>query len=551
MRFHCTALAAVLLTAATPSTQAPAVPEPATGDAEFTVAFSGKPIGRQHVTLSRGSSGWIITSTGTLGSPVDLKITRFELKYAPDWQPLELKLEATLRNSPIALSSSFGVTTAINEVTQNGVTSSKEDQISARTIVLPNNFYATYEALAARLSVAEVNSELPVYVAPQAEIKVKVRAITPQMLAGPAGSIPVRKFDVTFSNPASPLEGSITIDNRARLVRIDMPLMGLQVIRDDAASVAVRPESVHNPTDAPVTIPANGFNLVGTITVPPTVAGRLRYPAVVLVGGSGPADRDEIVAGIPIFAELARQLADSGHVVLRYDKRGIGQSGGRTENATLADYADDAMAAVRWLRKRKDVDHRRLVVAGHSEGAPVALMAATNQKAIDGVISIAGPGTSGADLVLEQQQHVLEGMSLSAEQKQAKIDLQKKIQDAVISGKGLDDLPEDVRKQADTPWFRSLLTYDPAKVLARVRQPLLIIQGELDTQVSPSQADRLADLARKRKKASPVEVVHIPGINHLLVEAKTGEVSEYADLKEHKVSPRVSQAIADWIKKSF
>lgn len=527
------------------------MPEPATGDAEFTVAFSGKPIGRQHVTLSRGSSGWIITSTGTLGSPVDLKITRFELKYAPDWQPLELKLEATLRNSPIALSSSFGVTTAINEVTQNGVTSSKEDQISARTIVLPNNFYATYEALAARLSVAEVNSELPVYVAPQAEIKVKVRAITPQMLAGPAGSIPVRKFDVTFSNPASPLEGSITIDNRARLVRIDMPLMGLQVIRDDAASVAVRPESVHNPTDAPVTIPANGFNLVGTITVPPTVAGRLRYPAVVLVGGSGPADRDEIVAGIPIFAELARQLADSGHVVLRYDKRGIGQSGGRTENATLADYADDAMAAVRWLRKRKDVDHRRLVVAGHSEGAPVALMAATNQKAIDGVISIAGPGTSGADLVLEQQQHVLEGMSLSAEQKQAKIDLQKKIQDAVISGKGLDDLPEDVRKQADTPWFRSLLTYDPAKVLARVRQPLLIIQGELDTQVSPSQADRLADLARKRKKASPVEVVHIPGINHLLVEAKTGEVSEYADLKEHKVSPRVSQAIADWIKKSF
>src|SRR5205823_6318749 len=143
------------------------------------------------------------------------------------------------------------------------------------------------------------------------------------------------------------------------------------------------------------------------------------------------------------------------------------------------------MPTVRWLRKRKDVDHRRLVVAGHSEGAPVALMAATNQKAIDGVISIAGPGTSGADLVLEQQQHVLEGMSLSAEQKQAKIDLQKKIQDAVISGKGLDDLPEDVRKQADTPWFRSLLTYDPAKVLARVRQPLLIIQGELDTQVSP------------------------------------------------------------------
>jgi pimeloyl-ACP methyl ester carboxylesterase len=544
-------VAAVLLASATAFAQPPAVPEPATGDAEFTVAFSGKPIGRQHVTLARASSGWIITSTGTLGPPVDLKITHFELKYAPDWQPLELKLEATLRNSPIALSSSFGVTTAINEVTQNGVTGSKQDQISARSIVVPNNFYAAYEALAARLSVSEVNSELPVYVAPQMEIKVMVRAITPQTLAGPAGSIPVRKFDVTFQNPATPLQGSITVDSRARLVRIDMPLMGLQVIRDDAASVAVRPESVHNPTDAPVTIPANGFNLAGTITVPPTVAGRLRYPAVLLVGGSGQADRDEIVAGIPIFAQLARQLADSGHVVLRYDKRGIGQSGGRIENATLADYADDAIAAVRWLRKRKDVDDRRLVVAGHSEGAAVALIAATNQKAIDGIVSIAGPGTTGAELVLEQQRHVLEGMSISAEEKQSKIDLQKKIQEAVISGKGLEDLPEDVRRQADTPWFRSLLTYDPAKVLARVRQPLLIIQGELDTQVAPSQADRLADLARARKKAPPVEVVHIPGINHLLVPATTGEVSEYADLKEHSVSTRVSQAIAEWIKKSF
>src|SRR5207237_4294106 len=129
----------------------------------------------------------------------------------------------------------------------------------------------------------------------------------------------------------SPVEGSVTIDNRARLVSIDLPVMGLQVVREDAASVAVRHESVHNPTDAPVTIPANGFNLAGTITVPPTVAGRLRYPAVLLVGGSGPADRDEILAQVPIFAQLARQLADSGHIVLRYDKRGIGQSGGRTE----------------------------------------------------------------------------------------------------------------------------------------------------------------------------------------------------------------------------
>jgi pimeloyl-ACP methyl ester carboxylesterase len=549
MRSHCTALAAVLLAAAATSAQAPAAPEPATGETEFTVAVRGTPVGRERVTLSRGSSGWIITSTGTLGPPIDLRITRFELKYTTDWQPLELKLDAMLRNSPIALSSSFGMTTAINEVTQNGVTGSKEDQISARTTVLPDNFFAGYEALAARLSTTEVNGELPLYLVPRGEIKVKVREITPQTLSGPTGSIPVRRFDVTFSYAPNPVEGSITIDNRARLVRVDVPSAGLQVIREDAASVAVRRESVHNPTDSPVSIPANGFNIAGTVTVPPTVAGRLRYPGIVLVAGSGETDRDEIVAGIPIFAELARQLAESGHVVLRYDKRGIGQSGGRIENATLPDYADDTLAAVRWLRRRKDVDDRRLVVAGHSEGSAVALIAAGRQKDIDGVVSIAGPGTTGAELILEQQRRVLDRMSLSPEQKQAKIDLQKKIQDAVISGQGLDDLPKDVRSQADTPWFRSLLTYDPAQVLAKVRQPLLIVQGELDSEVPPAQADRLAEHARARKKAPPIEVVHIPGINHLLVPATSGDPSEYPSLREHTVSPRVAQAIAEWIKK--
>ncbi len=551
MQFHCTALAAVLLAAGPAFAQTPAAPEPATGDAEFTVAVRGVPVGREHVTLSRGSSGWIITSSGTLGAPIDLRITRFELKYAPDWQPLELKIEAILKNSPIALASSFALTTAINEVTQNGVTGSKSDQITARTIVLPDNFFAGYEALAARLSTAAVDSELPVYLVPRGEIKMKVRSVSAQTLAGPAGSIPVRKFEVTFGYSPNPVDASITVDNHARLVRVDLPAIGLQVIREDAASVAVRPEAVRNPTDTAVTIPANGFNLAGAITTPPTVAGRLRYPGVVLVAGSETTDRDEMIAGVPIFAQLARQLADSGHVVLRFDKRGVGQSGGRTENATLNDYADDAVAALRSLQKRKDVDDRRLIVVGYGEGAAVALIAASRQKAIDGVVSIAGPGSTGAELVLEQQRHVLEGMSLSPEEKQVKIDLQKKIQEAVVSGKGLDDLPPDVRRQADTPWFRSMLTYDPAQVLAKARQPLLIIQGDLDTQVAPANADRLAELARARKKAPPVEVTHISGVNHLLVPATTGEVSEYGQLKDRVVSAKVAEAIDAWVKKSF
>jgi fermentation-respiration switch protein FrsA (DUF1100 family) len=94
-----------------------------------------------------------------------------------------------------------------------------------------------------------------------------------------------------------------------------------------------------------------------------------------------------------------------------------------------------------------------------------------------------------------------------------------------------------------------MLLFDPAREMARVKQPILIIQGDLDTQIFPDHADRLGELARARKKASPVEVVHLPGVNHLLVPATSGEVQEYATLKDKTVSPEVAARIADWLKR--
>lgn len=312
----------------------------------------------------------------------------------------------------------------------------------------------------------------------------------------------------------------------------------------------MRQATVRNPTDADVQIPANGFHLAGTLTTPPAVADRLRSPAILLIGGSGRTDRDETVAGVAIFAQLARALADDGFIVLRYDKRGVGQSGGRTESATLSDYADDVIAAVKWLSKRKDVDPKRIVLCGHSEGGAVALIAASREKKIDAVVTIAAPGSTGAELILAQQQHALDRLKVSDEEKEAKVALQKKIQSAVVNGNGWEGVPDDLRRQADTPWFRSLLLYDPAQILPKVSQPLLVIQGDLDTQVPPAQADRLGELGKSRKKSPPTEVVHLPGINHLLLPAKTGEATDTSP-SGSSVSPKVTETIAGWIKKTL
>jgi pimeloyl-ACP methyl ester carboxylesterase len=178
------------------------------------------------------------------------------------------------------------------------------------------------------------------------------------------------------------------------------------------------------------------------------------------------------------------------------------------------------------------------------------LMTAAKEKKIGAVALIATPGITGAEVVLAQQQRLLNRMTLTPDEKQAKVDAQKKIHEAVITGKGLELLPPDVRRSVDNAEFQSLLTSDPAKLVPEVKQPLLIVQGELDAQVEPANADTLEALARKRKNA-PVEVVKVPGVNHLLASATTGEVDEYGTLKDKHVNPAVTQALVTWLKKTL
>jgi pimeloyl-ACP methyl ester carboxylesterase len=271
---------------------------------------------------------------------------------------------------------------------------------------------------------------------------------------------------------------------------------------------------------------------------------------VILVAGSGPTDRDETIAGIPVFGQIARDLVAAGFYVVRYDKRGVGQSGGRAESATIADYAEDARQVLLWLEKQKGVDKERIALVGHSEGALVSMLTAGRERGkVSALVLIAGPSKSGNDIVLEQQKHLLAAMPIDDAQRAEKIMLQEKINQAVIKGTGWADLPEAARKVADTPWFYSFLTFDPAKAMANTRQPVLIVQGELDTQVQPYHADTLAELARARRGDKvAVELVKVPGVNHILVPAKTGEVSEYATLgPDARVSPQVTSAIVSFL----
>ena len=159
-----------------------------------------------------------------------------------------------------------------------------------------------------------------------------------------------------------------------------MPSVGLEVVREDVATVAARTSSYYRANDADVTVPAQRLQ-AGRHAVEAGRAATLRrprgsgkapparLPAVVLIAGSGPLDRDETVAGIPVFAQLANALADAGFAVVRYDKRGIGQSGGRAESATLPTTPKTSAPWSSSCEKRKDIDKKRIALVGHSEGA--------------------------------------------------------------------------------------------------------------------------------------------------------------------------------------
>lgn len=518
----------------------------------FVVFIRATPVGNEQVSVERTSSGWTISSSGRIGPPVSIVLRNLTVRYDQDWRPLTLTVDATTRDQSVLIQTRVSGTSAASVVTPSGAAPlERTDPIVEDAVFLPNPFIAPYEAIAARLSTAAPGTTLTMYQPAQGSFTITVSQSSPDQIQTLERVITARRTRVTFRPPnAPPQDADIWGDENGRLLRLSIPAQSLEVAREDIAAVSTRRVTMSRPNDENVQIPATGFSLAGTVSRPAGAAGPL--PGVVLASGSGPTDRDETAFGVPIFGQLAGALADAGFLVLRYDKRGVGQSGGRPEAATLADYADDLRAAIRFAGDRKDVDRRRLAVVGHSEGGSVGMLAAARNGRVSALALIAAMGVTGRELNLYQVTHGLDRSSRPEQERLATIELQKTIQNAVLTGKGWDaiEVPPHVRRQADTPYFYSFLSFDPERVMRDVRQPILIVQGELDTQVPPSNADRLGDLARRRS-GRLVEVVRIPGINHLLVPATTGEVEEYGTLQDKRISPEVGTVIASWLKKAF
>lgn len=387
--------------------------------------------------------------------------------------------------------------------------------------------------------------------------------VTSVTLSGASLTLEVKQLGGKYEGKVA--AGSDTIEGAWSQGGTSMPLV-LKRVKDAAALELRRPQNPVKPypyreEDVSYDNPAAGIKLAATLTVPP---GQGPFPAVLLITGSGPQDRDESLMGHKPFLVLADHLTRKGIAVLRVDDRGIGKSGGSFATATTADFATDAEAGLAYLKTRPEVDPRKIGLIGHSEGGIIAPMVAARHADVAFIVMMAGSGVPGDEILVAQVALIAEASGASREQvegiaadERELLGLIKTETDAAIMEKKVREklagkMPEaqlgPQLKAIASPWFRYFLTYDPAPALSKLRCPVLAINGDKDTQVSPKQNLPAIRKALEAGGNKNFEVVELPGLNHLFQTAKTGAPAEYGQIEE-TMSPVALSKISSWIVK--
>ena len=367
------------------------------------------------------------------------------------------------------------------------------------------------------------------------------------------------------------MKGDSAIEGKWNQAGMSLPL---ELKRIEKLEVALRPQEPKKPypyKEEEVTVEnkAAGITLAGTLTEPETGNP---FPAVVLITGSGPENRDEEVFGHKPFLVLSDYLTRQGIAVLRYDDRGVGKSGGDSRTATSADLATDAMAAFEYLKTRKDIDPKRIGLLGHSEGGVIAPIVANQAPGVAFVVLMAGTGLPGDSVLMLQSQLVAKAegaadstLAKNAVVQRAMLDLAKTESDSAEAAAklrpvlrqamaemspadtgALDQAVDQQLKMVLSPWFRYFLNYDPRPALTKLQQPVLAIVGGKDVQVAPKENLAAIDAALKAGGNKDFLVKELPGLNHLFQTATTGGVSEYAKIEE-TISPSALKVMGDWI----
>lgn len=354
---------------------------------------------------------------------------------------------------------------------------------------------------------------------------------------------------------------------------LDLPLIMMPYTGELAAPgrpQTPKPPFPYKEKEVKIKTNVEGVKLSGTLTIPTTKG---LHPAVILISGSGPQDRNEEIMEHKPFWVLADYLTKQGVIVLRYDDRGVGKSTGDFNKATSYDFADDAEAAFNFLLKQKGVDKTKIGIIGHSEGGIIAPIVASRNKAVSFIILMAGPSVPGSVIIPDQQDLILTASEEKADNitKQVKLnklivnyvaqnseaqDLNQKLSDLIegwIKELGVEvpkstsikNFSKQTAKSFTGEWMKTFITLSPETYIKKVECPILALYGENDLQVSVRANFYPMKQLLASHKNSSVQI--FPKLNHLFQTATTGSPSEYT-LIEETLSPVFLDYISTWIK---
>ena len=272
---------------------------------------------------------------------------------------------------------------------------------------------------------------------------------------------------------------------------------------------------------------------------------------------------------------IADFLSRNGIAVLRYDDRGVEESEGDFASATSADFASDVAAGIAFLKKHPSVDVKKIGLIGHSEGGIIAPIVASGNKSVAFIISLAGPGVSGKDLLVKQSYDMFKLKGVNEDVLQELNNINNKIYQTVIDDKkdekDVDDFMKAIEKEyADisdenkkilgfedanirhglkslkSKWLRYFIRLNPPDFLKKVKCPMLALNGEKDMQVSAKMNLDDIENALNKAKNKNFKCVNLPGLNHLFQTCETGGVEEYMQIEE-TFSADAMKIILDWL----
>lgn len=317
---------------------------------------------------------------------------------------------------------------------------------------------------------------------------------------------------------------------------------------------------------------ADSVHIFGTLTMPEKGS---KFPAVVLITGSGTQDRDETLLGHKPFKVIAEYLTNRGFAVLRLDDRGAGKTtiGKNPKLVTSENFAKDVLSGLDFLKNRPEINAKKMGLIGHSEGGMIAPMVANQSKDVAFIVSLAGTGVQGSVVAHNQ----LETLLLKSGADSSRVSQQVAFNDSIIALmmnenddkifeekvretlknitdeqktkfgiKGIDELVVAQIKGQNIAWSKFFMKHDPSDDWVKVKVPVLALNGTKDTQVAVDLHLPAIEKALKSSGNTYYKIVRLEGMNHLFQHADTGLVNEYARIKED-FAPEALQLMGDWL----